>query len=109
MYNVIMDCLTDIYDEIDSVKEKITNFEEKLSSNGSNVSHPTYASVAANAVDRPTEDARLEKLEYAASEQERERRAQEMRVTHPSIDNGENRFESTHVRIFFWTHGYGTT
>lgn len=46
----------------------------------------TYASVAASGRDASRDEARLDKLEFFASEQERLKYSLDMRITHPSID-----------------------
>ena len=76
--DVVYDCITNILDGMTVFEQRLTKLEKD---SGASRNTATYSQVA-----RTTEAERIEKLEYAMSEEERKKRMLQVSITHPSID-----------------------
>ena len=78
--DTVYECISEILDdmELEDLDRRVTDLEKN---GGTNRSTPTYSQVLMT-----TEAERIEKLEYAVSEEERKKRFLQVSITHPSLD-----------------------
>lgn len=97
-FDTIISCLTGVFDKIDEIESRMNDLESRATIQQGSL----YADIAA-APPRPPDDARLDKIEYITSEEERKRRSLEVSLTHPDIDHSTEDLNN-HLRVFLSGH-----
>ena len=97
--DVILDSMISIVDKVDSLENRVDEFELKLKKIAEK---PTYAASVINPAAFPVSVDRIDKLEYKSSEDERKERLLFINFTHPNINNNHENLNQ-HVSEFL-TH-----
>ena len=96
-FDTICDCISNLFDRLDALEETVTKVSEKLSHPPLPPPPPFHS--YAGAAGCPPDGQRLDRLEYASSEEERKKRLLEISLSHPDIDTS-NPDLASHVRQF---------
>ena len=90
----VYECISEILDGMEDFNERLTKLEQDSDVNRNT---PTYSQIV-----KTSEAERIEKLEYAVSEEERKNRLLQVSITHPSIEltSGDS---NDHIKRFLST------
>ena len=98
-FDLVLECLSETFDRLDSLEARMEELEKRQSENPS--PQPTFSQVVA----QPLDSERIDKLEFKASEEERHNRSLEVTLTHPDINGNTPAAElNTHVTSFLTEH-----
>ena len=95
----LVECVVSVFDRLETLEDKVESLLSKEDSH--RLSTQTYAHITR--ASGPSDEERLDRLEYLASEEERRKRQLEVVITHPDIDSTEENLEPV-VKNFLSNH-----